>query len=56
MAPTAATVITAARSEKRTIDKRTYYDWPKTWALVRKLQPDAVIFSDVGPRRALGGQ
>ena len=35
--------------EKRTIDKRTYYDWPKTWELVRKLQPDAVIFSDVGP-------
>ena len=35
--------------EKRTIDKRTYYDWPNTWALVRKLQPGAVIFSDVGP-------
>jgi alpha-L-fucosidase len=35
--------------EKRTIDKRTYYDWPNTWELVRKLQPDAVIFSDVGP-------
>ncbi len=35
--------------EKRTIDKRTYYDWPATWALVRKLQPEAVIFSDVGP-------
>jgi alpha-L-fucosidase len=35
--------------EKRTIDKRTYYDWPKTWQLVRKLQPNAVIFSDVGP-------
>ena len=35
--------------EKRTIDKRTYYDWPETWELVRKLQPDAVIFSDVGP-------
>jgi alpha-L-fucosidase len=35
--------------EKRTIDKRTYYDWPNTWALVRKLQPNAVIFSDVGP-------
>ncbi len=34
---------------KRTIDKRTYYDWPTTWDLVRKLQPDAVIFSDVGP-------
>jgi len=35
--------------EKRTIDKRTYYDWPTTWDLVRKLQPEAVIFSDVGP-------
>jgi alpha-L-fucosidase len=35
--------------EKRTIDKRTYYDWPKTWELVRRLQPGAVIFSDVGP-------
>jgi alpha-L-fucosidase len=35
--------------EKRTIDKRTYYDWPKTWDLVRSLQPGAVIFSDVGP-------
>jgi len=35
--------------EKRTIDRNTYYDWPGTWALVRKLQPDAVIFSDIGP-------
>ncbi len=35
--------------EKRIIDKRTYYDWPGTWALVRRLQPGAVIFSDVGP-------
>jgi len=35
--------------EKRTIDKKTYYEWPTTWDLVRKLQPDAVIFSDVGP-------
>ncbi len=35
--------------EKRTIDKHTYYDWPKTWDLVRSLQPEAVIFSDVGP-------
>jgi len=35
--------------EKRTIDKRTYYDWPNTWELVRKLQAEAVIFSDVGP-------
>lgn len=35
--------------ERRRIDKRAYYDWPNTWALVRKLQPNAVIFSDVGP-------
>jgi alpha-L-fucosidase len=35
--------------EKRTIDRRTYYDWPTTWQLVRTLQPKAVIFSDVGP-------
>jgi alpha-L-fucosidase len=35
--------------EKRTIDRRTYYDWPTTWKLVRELQPNAVIFSDVGP-------
>lgn len=25
------------------------YDWPRTFALVRKLQPNAVIFSDAGP-------
>ncbi|HVY95061.1 MAG TPA: alpha-L-fucosidase, partial [Bryobacteraceae bacterium] len=35
--------------EKRTIDKHTYYDWPTTWEMIRKLQPEAVIFSDVGP-------
>lgn len=35
--------------EKRTIDKHSYYDWPRTWELVRELQPGAVIFSDVGP-------
>ncbi|MCG3120743.1 MAG: hypothetical protein ALAOOOJD_03571 [bacterium] len=35
--------------ESRTIDRRTYYDWPTTWSLVRQLQPNAVIFSDVGP-------
>jgi len=35
--------------EKRRIDKRNYYDWPGTWDLVRKLQPNAVIFSDLGP-------
>lgn len=35
--------------EKRVIDKKTYYGWPETWDMVRSLQPDAVIFSDVGP-------
>ena len=35
--------------EKRTIDKLHYYGWPETWALVRRLQPGAVIFSDTGP-------
>ena len=35
--------------EKRVIDRRTYYGWNETWQLVRQLQPNAVIFSDVGP-------
>jgi alpha-L-fucosidase len=35
--------------EKRLIDKRTYYDWPRTWEMVRSLQPGAVIFTDIGP-------
>lgn len=35
--------------EKRIIDKLHYYDWPGTWALERKLQPNAALFSDVGP-------
>jgi alpha-L-fucosidase len=29
--------------------KRQQYDWPRTWTLVRRLQPDAVMFSDAGP-------
>ena len=29
--------------------KRQQYDWPRVWGLVRKLQPDAVMFSDAGP-------
>jgi alpha-L-fucosidase len=33
----------------REIDRKTYYGWPETWELARKLQPNAVIFSDVGP-------
>jgi alpha-L-fucosidase len=35
--------------ETRQIDRSTYYGWPDTWQLVRALQPDAVLFSDVGP-------
>ena len=34
---------------KRTIDKNTYYDWPRTWEMIRGMQRNAVIFSDVGP-------
>jgi alpha-L-fucosidase len=29
--------------------KRQIYDWPRTFGLVRKLQPHAVVFSDAGP-------
>jgi len=35
--------------ETRNIDRRTYYDWPGTWKLIRQLQPMACIFSDAGP-------
>ncbi|MFD2597855.1 alpha-L-fucosidase [Sphingobacterium corticis] len=37
------------RNEKRLIDRATYYSWKdKTWPIVRKNQPMAMIFSDVG--------
>jgi len=29
--------------------KRQVYDWPRVFALVRRLQPEAVMFSDAGP-------
>lgn len=35
--------------ETRTIDRRTYYDFPRAWKMVEELQPKAVIFSDGGP-------
>ncbi len=35
--------------EARRIDRATYYGWEETIAMVRELQPDAVIFSDAGP-------
>lgn len=34
--------------EKRSIDNTTYYDWNNTWAITRKMQPMANIFSDIG--------
>ncbi|NLF73375.1 MAG: alpha-L-fucosidase [Candidatus Anammoximicrobium sp.] len=36
-------------NERRTIDNRTYYEWPQAWALVRELQPGCIRFSDGGP-------
>ncbi|TKG96922.1 alpha-L-fucosidase [Puteibacter caeruleilacunae] len=36
-------------NEKRSVDRKTYYNWPTTIELVRKLQPNALIFSDAGP-------
>ena len=29
--------------------KKQIYDWPRVWSLVRRLQPEAVMFSDAGP-------
>jgi alpha-L-fucosidase len=36
-------------NEERKVDKFSYYDWPTTHALVRELQPGAMLFSDAGP-------
>lgn len=35
--------------ETRTIDRKTYYNFPRAWQMVAELQPGAVIFSDEGP-------
>lgn len=40
-------------NETRTIDSKTYYDWQNTYALVRKLQPNIVIWNDNGDRADL---
>ncbi|UOE51949.1 alpha-L-fucosidase [Mucilaginibacter sp. SMC90] len=37
------------KHEVRKIDRSTYYGWDTTWAITRKLQPNAVLFGDVGP-------
>jgi alpha-L-fucosidase len=36
------------KNEKRKVDQSSYYDWMNTWAITRKLQPNAAIFSDIG--------
>ena len=36
-------------SERRTIDRRTYYDFPAIHQIVNELAPGAMIFSDGGP-------
>jgi alpha-L-fucosidase len=40
-------------NETRKIDRTTYYDWKNTYALVRKLQPNIVIWNDGGDRADL---
>lgn len=36
-------------NEVRIVDKKKYYDWENTNKLIRKLQPNAIIWSDNGP-------
>ncbi len=36
-------------NEVRNVDRTTYYDWDSTFALVKSLQPEIIIFSDGGP-------
>jgi alpha-L-fucosidase len=46
----------AGAREKRTIDKAHYYEWPTTFAMIRKLQPQAVIFCPDGDMRWVGNE
>ncbi len=50
-------------NEKRTIDRRNYYDWPTTLKMVDSMQPKVLFFSDAGPdlrwvgnERGIGGK
>lgn len=36
-------------NDKRAIQGSTYYEWPITLELVRKMEPDVLFFSDAGP-------
>lgn len=40
--------------DARTIDRKTYYDYPRAYKMIDELQPQAVIFSDGGPGLPLG--
>lgn len=40
-------------NETRKIDRNTYYDWKNTYAMIRKLQPNIVIWNDGGDRADL---
>lgn len=40
-------------NENRRIDAKTYYDWANTYKLIRKLQPNIVIWNDGGDRADL---
>lgn len=35
--------------EKRTIDRKHYYDYPTIYNMIDSLQPDAIVFGDGGP-------
>lgn len=35
--------------DTRTIDRKTYYNYPRAYALLDSLQPQAIVFSDGGP-------
>ncbi len=37
------------KREKRSINGATYYNWPATLDLVRKMEPNIIFFSDAGP-------
>ena len=40
-------------NETRRIDAKTYYDWSNTYKMIRKLQPNIVIWNDGGDRADL---
>ncbi|RXG11678.1 alpha-L-fucosidase [Leeuwenhoekiella aestuarii] len=50
-------------NEERKIDRETYYNWPKTIAMAKEIQPQVLFFSDAGPdlrwvgnERGIGGE